>query len=75
MKSPDPLDPTRLTLKDARISRPADPSHRHDLLLTIDLVYEVWCDEDGQDVLWEQANALICLRETLRRGGTEGSEL
>jgi len=75
MKSPDPLDPTRLTLKDARIGRPADSMYRHELLLTVDFLYEVWCAEDGQDVLWEQANALTCLREALRRGGTDGFEL
>lgn len=64
MKSPDPHDPIRLNVHDAKIRRQG-----HDLILTVDFIYETWEPSEGQDILWEQANALTCLREALRRGG------
>lgn len=64
MKSPDPHDPIRLNVHDAKIRHQG-----HDLILAVDFIYETWEPSEGQDILWEQANALTCLREALRRGG------
>ncbi len=64
MKSPDPHDPIRLNVHDAKIRHQG-----HDLIVTVNFIYETWEHSEGQDILWEQANALTCLREALRRGG------
>ncbi|MCF8528049.1 MAG: hypothetical protein K9G24_05150 [Candidatus Nanopelagicales bacterium] len=64
MKSPDPLDPQRLEVMSARVDR-AQGTVR----VIVEFAYEEWWGEPGADVLWEQANALTCLREALQRGG------
>ena len=67
MKSPDPLDPQRLEVIDASVHR--DFGESRSVIVTVTLRYEPWSDEPGQDVMWEQANALTCAREALQRGG------
>ena len=69
MKSPDPHDSIRLNVQDVKIGRPSDPYCTHDLIISVDFIYNTWEPSSGQDILWEQANALTCLREVLRRGG------
>lgn len=64
MKSPDPHDPVRLSVHDVKIKRKG-----HNLILTVDFIYDTWEPSDGQDIIWEQENALTCLRDTLGRGG------
>ena len=67
VKTPDPLDPQRLEVIDATVQR--DFGDSLDVIVTVTLRYEPWWSEPGQDVMWEQASALTCTREALRRGG------
>ena len=68
MKSKEPLDPTRLTVKQASVN--GSPwANDHGIRIDVTFYYQPWCDEEGQDVLWEEANALTCLRKALERGG------
>ena len=66
MKSPDPLDPQRLEVVEASVHQ--DFGDARNVMVTVILRYEPWWDEPGQDVLYEQANALTCVRQALRRG-------
>lgn len=68
MKSPDPLDPARLTVTASSINTSVWADEKC-MQIHVTINYQPWFDEDGQDVLWEQANALTCLREALNRGG------
>lgn len=65
MKSPDPLDPQRLEVRSARVDRVQEGTVR----VIVEFAYEEWWGDSGADVLWEQGNAIGCLREALQRGG------
>ncbi len=68
MKSLDPLDPKRLNVKNSTVS--ISPwSSDGAMRVEVTFLYEPWWADDGQDVLWEQSNALMCLRAALERGG------
>ncbi len=68
MKSKDPLDPTRLHVHQAAIAAsPWKPDCG--IRIEVTFLYEPWWTDEGQDLLWEQANALTCLRQALERGG------
>ena len=71
MKSPDPHDSIRLQVAAVNITRPDDPYCKHDVIVSVDFMYEAWEPSGGQDILWEQANALTCVRNVLRAGGVE----
>jgi hypothetical protein len=73
MKSPDPLDPTRLSVNSVDVGSNAFADD-HSIRIHVTFTYAPWFDEDGQDTLWEQANALTCLREALKRGGVGAEE-
>ena len=68
VKSPDPLDPQRLEVTRVDVMQTVDPARSH-VFVNVTFVYEPWWGEPGQDVLWEQANAMLCIREALQRGG------
>lgn len=74
MKSLDPLDPKRLTVDDAQVVANVCNEDGPVIRLHVTFTYQPWWAEPGQDVLWEQANALTCLREALRRGGVGAEE-
>jgi hypothetical protein len=73
MKSPDPLDPSRLSVTASSINTSVWVDE-HCMQMHVTFTYKPWFDEPGQDVLWEQANALTCLREALKRGGVGAEE-
>ena len=68
MKSKDPLDPTRLSIRHVAIDHTSWKPDRG-IRIEVTLTYEPWWTDEGQDLLWEQANALTCLRQALERGG------
>jgi hypothetical protein len=68
MKSPDPLDPQRLQVTAATVGPDPDPDCA-DLAVTVTFRYATWWGGMDPDVLWEQSNALQCIREALQRGG------
>jgi hypothetical protein len=74
MKSLDPLDPKRLTVDDAQVVANVWNDEGPVIRLHVTFTYQPWWGEAGQDVLWEQANALTCLREALKRGGVGAEE-
>lgn len=67
MKSPDVLDPRRLSVNRAYIGI----TEHHEVEVTVVLRYDPWEPSAGQDVMWEQANALTCVRDALTKGGVE----
>lgn len=70
MKSRDPLDPSRLEVRDVRVYPSAFAGETHTKLhVMVSLDYEMWFGEPHYDVLWEHANALHCIRAVLQRGG------
>lgn len=65
MKSHLPEDPERLSVlrAEARID------NDRDVIVTIAFRYSPWEPSAAQDVLFEQINALRCVRDVLDRGG------
>ena len=68
MKSRDPLDPTRLEVTDVTVSTLGDSGSTH-LRIVLVMEYEMWWGGPGYNPLWEQANALKCVDDALRKGG------
>lgn len=68
MKSPDPLDVSRLEVE--RVS--AEITHFHEVVtVTLVLRYTPWEPGPAQNPLFEQSNALRCVDAVLKRGGLE----
>jgi hypothetical protein len=68
MKSPDPTDPVRLRVSDVRVT----PSYGSEEKLVLDVRFEYepwWTPLADADLLFEQINALTCLRSALTNGG------
>lgn len=70
VKSPDPLDPVRLSVRDSGVYTNQD----HEVEVSVTFLYEPWEPSAAQDTLLEQLRALDCLRGTLRRGGFGADE-
>jgi hypothetical protein len=68
MKSRHPLDPVRLSVKDCAVQRSFGKDD-YRVQVEVTFIYDPWLDEPGQDVVWEQANALTAIRLVLERGG------
>lgn len=66
MKSPGFHDPVRLDIEevDARLS-----SDNSEVTISVRFRYEPWEPSRAQDKFMEQANALECVRQVLKRGG------
>jgi hypothetical protein len=68
MKSPDPIDPVRLSITDVNVG--AGYGDEEKLIINLRLEYEPWWTPlSGADLLFEQINALTCIRDVLHRGG------
>jgi hypothetical protein len=65
MKSPDPLDPVRLSLRDSGVYTNQD----HEVEISVTFLYQPWEPSAAQDVLLEQLRAIDCLSQVLQRGG------
>lgn len=66
MKSPGFHDPVRLEVEDVSVRI----THDHEqVLVNLTLAYAPWEPSRAQDQLMEQANALECVRQVLKRGG------
>jgi hypothetical protein len=66
MKSPDPLDPVRIEVTKVYVG--TEDFHPE---ITVTFRYTPWEPSAGQDVLWEQSNALACIRQALTKGGVD----
>ena len=70
MKSPDPLDPCRLTVTDVDVH--TDYTDREHLIITVVLNYEPWWTPiDDADIMFEKINAMTSIRDVLRKGGVK----
>jgi hypothetical protein len=67
MKSADPLDPSRLSLRDVQAVIDSD----HSVSISLTLTYSPWEPSAAQSPLFEQSNALLCLQAVLERGGVD----
>lgn len=65
MSSPKPEDPVRLSVIRATARIDSD----FDVIVTVAFRYSPWEPGPAQDVLFEQINALRCVRDVLDRGG------
>lgn len=65
MKSPKPEDPVRLSVIRATARIDSD----FDVIVTVAFRYSPWEPGPAQDVLFEQASSLQCVRDALIRGG------
>jgi hypothetical protein len=68
MKSPDPIDPVRLRVSDVHVT----PAYGDEEKLVIDVRFEYepwWTPLSQANLLFEQINALTCLRNVVERGG------
>lgn len=66
MKSPHPQDPVRLEVTGARASVADDYD---EIYVTVEFRYDPWEPSRAMDVIYEQANALLAIRNLLDRGG------
>lgn len=66
VKSPAFNDPSRLGVEDVSVRITHDCEQ---VLVTVTLAYSPWEPSRAQDQFMEQANALDCVRQVLRRGG------
>lgn len=74
MKSPSPLDPVRLQVTDVSVT--AGYGSDEKLIISLRLEYEPWWTPLSEaDVLFEQINALTCIRQVLTAGGMKGDDL
>ena len=65
MTSPKPEDPVRLSVLRAEARIDLD----RDVIVNVAFRYSPWEPSAAQDVFFEQANALRCVRDVLDRGG------
>lgn len=65
MKSPHPMDPSRVTV--ARSQIVTDPDSQR-IRINVEFLYEPWEPTAAQDSLWEQANALQTVSNIIEFG-------
>lgn len=66
MKSPHPQDPVRLEVTGARATV---AEGFEEIYVTVEFRYDPWEPSRAMDVIYEQANALLAIRNLLDRGG------
>lgn len=70
VKSPNPTDPVRLRLRDSGVYTNQD----NEVEVSVTFVFQPWEPSAAQNVLFEQLNALTCVRGVLERGGMTDDE-